>query len=88
GASIASLVTSHSPEPFVEPVEAHVSENAQASVQQLHVFPFGGLAETARWLTHRGSWDGNARAQMAGLAKPKPMSGSPNAATVGTGGVA
>ena len=66
GSAIASLMTSYSPEPFVAPVEAHVAAG-HSQIQQLHVFPFGGLGETARWLVQRGSWDPAMRAKAAGF---------------------
>lgn len=105
GASIASLLTSYSPEPFVAPVEAHVAtqtgvttsepttgaptvERVPPSIQQLHVFPFGGLAETARWLTERGSWDFEARAAMAGLASAPAHGATPYRDTAVPGGAA
>ncbi len=61
GSQIASLLTSYSPEPYVQPIEAHVAADDSALIQQIHVFPFGGLAETQRWLVGRGSWSGDER---------------------------
>ncbi|MEO0798317.1 MAG: methylenetetrahydrofolate reductase [Pseudomonadota bacterium] len=77
GSAIASLLTSYSPEPFVVPVESHVATNADATVQQLHIFPFGGLSEARRWLVDRGSWDQNARAALAGLAANTTRTSTP-----------
>lgn len=72
GSAIASLMTSYSPEPFVQPVEAHVANTPGSLLQQVHVFPFGGLGDASRWLAERGSWDPAARAATAGLASPAP----------------
>ena len=56
-ASLAALVTTHSPESFVGPVESHVRANPGSAIRQFHVFPFGGLKSTASWLEERGTWD-------------------------------
>lgn len=62
GSAVTSLVTTHSPEPQVAPVEAYVAGNPETLIQQFHVFPFGGIEQAAEWLTERGSWAGDARA--------------------------
>lgn len=88
GAAIASLMTSYSPEPFVQPVERHVAEVPETLIQQFHVFPFGGLAETAKWLVDRGSWDGEARAPIAGLGRKPTEAATEISPLRDTGGVA
>jgi methylenetetrahydrofolate reductase (NADPH) len=70
GSAVTSLMTSHSPEPQVAPVEAHVAANPQTLIQQFHVFPFGGIAQAAEWLTERGSWAADARAMFEPAAQP------------------
>jgi methylenetetrahydrofolate reductase (NADPH) len=55
-ASLAALATSHSPESFVGPIEDHLRSKPGSAIAQLHVFPFGGIKNTARWLYERGSW--------------------------------
>ena len=55
-ASLAALATSHSPESFVGPIETHLRAKPSSAIAQLHVFPFGGIKNTARWLYERGSW--------------------------------
>ncbi|MEL6297532.1 MAG: methylenetetrahydrofolate reductase [Pseudomonadota bacterium] len=80
GAQIASLLTSYSPEPFVGPIEQHVADTADANVQQLHVFPFGGIAETRRWLVERGTWEASARAGLDAL-HPKQATEAPVSST-------
>lgn len=57
-ASLAALATSHSPESFVGPIEHHLRAKPESAIAQLHVFPFGGIKNTARWLYERGSWQG------------------------------
>ena len=88
GSAIASLLTSYSPEPFVQPVEQHVADQPQTLIQQLHVFPFGGLGETSKWLVERGSWDADARAPIAGLGKAPVEIPSAVARLRDTGGAA
>lgn len=61
GGTVAQLATSHSPEPQVAPMEAHVAANPHCLIKQFHVFPFGGIAQAAAWLTERGSWRADAR---------------------------
>ncbi|MEI9430235.1 methylenetetrahydrofolate reductase [Mesorhizobium sp. Cs1299R1N3] len=59
-ASLAALATTHSPESFVGPIENHVREYPDSAIKQFHVFPFGGIKNTAKWLDERGSWDSGA----------------------------
>ncbi len=53
--AIAQLATKHSPEEVVSPIENAWLEG-RGNIQQLHVFPFGGLQSSADWLTARGSF--------------------------------
>lgn len=55
-ASLATLATGFSPDSIVGPVERHVRENPTSAIAQIHVFPFGGIKNTAKWLEERGSW--------------------------------
>jgi len=55
--SLTTLATSHSPETVVGPIEQHVLSGATTPVRQIHVFAFGGLKKTSKWLENRGSWD-------------------------------
>jgi len=54
--SLAALATTHSPESFLGPIENHLRAKPESAIAQLHVFPFGGIKSTARWLYERGSW--------------------------------
>lgn len=56
GSALSALVTSYTPEPFAQSIEAHAARPAGRTIAGLHVFPFGGLAATAAWLAQRGSW--------------------------------
>ena len=53
--AIAMLATKHSPEEVVQPIEKAWREGG-TPITQLHVFPFGGLQNSASWLTDRGSF--------------------------------
>ncbi len=78
GSAITSLVTNHSPEPYVQPVEEHVAAQPASLIKQFHVFPFGGIARTSEWLCSRGSWAADARAvfdRAAGAAAPQTGTG-------------
>lgn len=59
--AVTSLMTTHSPEPQVAPVEAYVAKTPDTLIQQFHVFPFGGVQQAADWLVERGSWAPDAR---------------------------
>lgn len=54
--SLVALATNYSPEGLVEPLEREAAVNEAFLVQQIHVFPFGGLKKTSEWLHDRGSW--------------------------------
>ena len=54
--SIAMLATSRSPEDVVGPIEEHAISTQGSPIKQIHVFPFGGIKKTAKWLEERGTW--------------------------------
>jgi methylenetetrahydrofolate reductase (NADPH) len=54
--SLGALATSQSPETVVRPIEAHWRGNPGSPIEQIHVFPFGGIRKAAEWLAARGSW--------------------------------
>lgn len=54
--SLTTLARGHSPESIVGPIERHWQANPQGPIRQMHVFPFGGLQNSADWLVSRGSW--------------------------------
>ena len=64
---VTSLMTNHSPEPYIQPVEEHVAAHPTSLIKQFHVFPFGGIAKAADWLCGRGSWNADARAAFAAM---------------------
>lgn len=53
--AIAQLATKHSPEEVVRPIE-NAWRNGVGNIAHMHIFPFGGLAASADWLTERGSF--------------------------------
>ncbi|MEL6505110.1 MAG: methylenetetrahydrofolate reductase [Pseudomonadota bacterium] len=53
--AIAQLATKHSPEDVVQPIE-NAWRTGGTLIDQLHVFPFGGLQNACTWLTERGSF--------------------------------
>jgi len=55
--SLTTLLTSHSPEAMVGPIEDHVMSVEKTAIHGIHAFPFGGMAKTAEWLRQRGSWE-------------------------------
>jgi methylenetetrahydrofolate reductase (NADPH) len=66
--ALAMLATGHSPEGVVGPVEQHVRENPASPIVQLHVFPFGGIKNAAKWLEERGSWEFDRSASRSSIA--------------------
>lgn len=54
--AVGTLVKGFDPEEVVAPIEAHVNESADTLIEQVHVFAFGGLTKTSKWLHERGSW--------------------------------
>lgn len=56
GGALATLAMGFSPDEVVDPLEAHIATGAAPLMREIHVFPFGGLAKSADWLTQRGNW--------------------------------
>lgn len=56
GAALASLMGGYSPEPYARAIERSGRPGDAGPIKQLHVYAFGGLTATARWLAERGSW--------------------------------
>lgn len=54
--SLTALATRHSPEGVVKPIEDFCLANPDSTIRQIHVFPFGGLVNSAQWLRERGTW--------------------------------
>ncbi|MGI9479413.1 MAG: methylenetetrahydrofolate reductase [Hyphomicrobiaceae bacterium] len=73
GAAVTSLMTNHSPEQYVAPVEEHVAAHTACLIKQFHVFPFGGIARASEWLCERGSWNGDARAVFERNGSPRDL---------------
>lgn len=57
--SVTAMALGHNPEEIVSPIEKHFQANPAGPIQQIHIFPFGGLKKSAEWLVQRGSWDMN-----------------------------
>lgn len=70
--SLTTLAKGHSPESIVGPIERHWQANPQGPIRQIHVFPFGGLQNSADWLVKRGSWQTGATNRSA---SPDSMAG-------------
>lgn len=56
GASLMPLLTGYNPDQVVGPLEEAIHQGKAAQLQQIHVYPFGGIAKAADWLTGRQSW--------------------------------
>ena len=56
GGALTALAAQHSPESVVGPIERHWQQTPESPIRQIHVFPFGGLTQSAAWLRERGSW--------------------------------
>jgi methylenetetrahydrofolate reductase (NADPH) len=57
--SVTAMALGHNPEEIVGPIERHFQANPNGPVQQIHIFPFGGLKKSSEWLVERGSWGKN-----------------------------
>ena len=53
---VSQLASGFDPESITGPIEAELAKQPDAPIQQLHVFPFGGMEKAAVWLQKRGSW--------------------------------
>ena len=65
--SLGALASNQSPETVVGPIEAHWRANPGSPIEQIHVFPFGGIEKAAEWLAARGTW-GEDRASPSAIA--------------------
>lgn len=56
--AILTLASGFNPEDIVAPIEQHwLQEQTKLSaIDQIHVFPFGGLKKSSEWLKDRGTW--------------------------------
>jgi len=56
GGAVVSMLAGYDPNTMVEPLETRVTSQPGAQLEQIHVYPFGGIQKTADWLHGRGSW--------------------------------
>jgi methylenetetrahydrofolate reductase (NADPH) len=56
GGAVVSLLSGYDPESMIGPLEARIERRPHCQLEQIHVFPFGGLTKTSEWLLQRGSW--------------------------------
>ncbi|GGE94097.1 methylenetetrahydrofolate reductase [Stappia taiwanensis] len=56
GGAVVSMLSGYDPETMIAPLEARIRTRPQCQLEQIHVYPFGGMQKTARWLLERGSW--------------------------------
>jgi len=56
GGAVVSMLAGYDPETMVGPLEARIEVRPHTQLEQIHVFPFGGLKKTSEWLLQRGSW--------------------------------
>ncbi len=56
GGAVVSLLSGYDPETMVRPLEARLESRPDTRLEQIHVYPFGGLKKTSEWLCARGSW--------------------------------
>jgi len=60
--SIKTMALGFDPDEIVQPIETHWQVSGESAlgsgraVAQIHVFPFGGLKTSTRWLRERGTW--------------------------------
>lgn len=59
---LTTLMSRFSPETMVVPLERHVTTSPGSVIRQIHVFPFGQIGDTTRWLRERGSWPSDQQA--------------------------
>lgn len=55
--SVTRLARGFDPDEIAIALERHAAARPVPSIEQLHVFAFGGLERTAHWLAQRGSWN-------------------------------
>ncbi len=56
GGAMATMVKGFNPNDIVDPIELHWQQSENSLIEQVHVFPFGGVKKSTAWLTERGSW--------------------------------
>ncbi len=56
GGAVLTMAAGFSPDEIVDPIENHALTTKGTAIQQIHVFPFGGVRKEAEWLQERGSW--------------------------------
>lgn len=56
GTSLMPLLTGYNPDQVVGPLEDAIKRGNAEQLHQIHVYPFGGIAKAADWLTNRQSW--------------------------------
>lgn len=56
GGAMATMVKGFDPNDIVAPIEAHWRQTEGSLIEQIHVFPFGGVKKSTAWLNDRGSW--------------------------------
>ena len=56
GGAVVSMLSGYDPETMAEPLETRVTSQPASQLEQIHVYPFGGIQKTADWLHSRGSW--------------------------------
>ena len=56
GGAVVSMLSGYDPNTMVEPLETRVTSQPTSQLEQIHVYPFGGIQKTADWLHSRGSW--------------------------------
>lgn len=56
--AIMTLASGFNPEDIVTPIEQHwmLGQKKLSAIDQIHVFPFGGLKKSSAWLKNRGTW--------------------------------
>lgn len=56
--ALLTLAAGFDPDDIVNPLENHwLEQDGSSAIDQIHVFPFGGLKKSSEWLDLRGSWD-------------------------------
>lgn len=56
GGAVVSMLSGYDPNTLVEPLENRVISQPGTQLEQIHVYPFGGIQKTSDWLHGRGSW--------------------------------
>lgn len=64
GGAVVSMLSGYDPETMVRPLEARIEARPDTQLEQIHVYPFGGIQKTSEWLVSRGSWSFQAHAPL------------------------